>query len=88
MLRRITAWMPRRSTCLPVLHPNLPELYRRKVAALEQALADPVTVAAAAGALRGLIDAILVYPGERRGEVSIQLRGDLAVFLRLGGAPH
>ena len=73
---------------VPVLHPNLPELYRRKVAALEQALADPATAAAAAEALRGLIDAILVYPGERRGEVSIQLRGDLAAFLQLGGAPN
>ena len=73
---------------MPVLHPNLPELYRRKVAALEQALADPATAAAAAEALRGLIDAILVYPGERRDEVCIQLRGDLAAFLQLGCAPN
>ena len=32
--------------------------------------------------LRALIDAILVFPGERRGKVSVTLRGDLAAFLR------
>ena len=58
------------------LHRNLPELYRRKVEALEEALRDPATAMAATEALRGLIDAILVYPGEKRGEVSVQLRGD------------
>ena len=71
---------------VPVLHPNLPELYRRKVEALEAALGDPATAAAAAEALRGLIEAIEVFPGERRGEVSVQLRGDLAAFLHLGEA--
>jgi site-specific DNA recombinase len=73
---------------VPVLHLNLPELYRRKAEALEAALADPATSAAAAEALRGLIDAILVFPGERRGEVSVQLCGDLAAFLHLGDAPN
>lgn len=65
------------------LHPNLPELYRRKVATLEKALAEPATAAAAAEALRSLIDEILIFPGERRGEMTIQLRGDLAAFLHL-----
>ena len=51
---------------VPALHPNLPELYRRRVEAL-----------------RSLIDAILVLPGEHRGEVTVQLRGDLAAFLHL-----
>ncbi len=68
---------------VPFLHPNLPELYRRRVEVLEAALRDPATAAAA---LRGLIDAILVSPGERRGEVTVQLRGDLAAFLHLGAA--
>ena len=62
------------------MHPNLPGLYRRKVETLEIALADPATAAAAAEALRGLIDASLVFPGERRGEVMVQLRGDLEQF--------
>ena len=71
---------------VPTLHPNLPALYRRKVEALEEALQDPDTAAAAAEALRGLIDAILVFPGERRGEVSVELRGDLAAFLQADAA--
>ena len=71
---------------VPVLHPNRPNLYRRKVEALEQALADPATAAAAAEALRSLVDAVLVHPGERRGEAAVELRGDLAAFLHLGDA--
>ena len=40
----------------------------------------------AAEALRSLVDAILVNPGERRGEVSLSLRGDLAAFLEMAEA--
>jgi hypothetical protein len=69
---------------VPVLHPNLPELYRRKVETLEAALKDPAAAAAAMEALRGLIEAIEVFPGAKRGEISVQLRGDLAAFLYLG----
>ncbi len=66
---------------VPVPHPNLPALYRRRVEALEEALTDPETAMAATEALRTLIDAILIFPGECRGEVEISLRGDLAAFL-------
>ena len=68
---------------VPALHPNLPELYRRKVEALEEALGNPAAQAAAVEALRSLIDAISVNPGGRRGEVHVELRGDLAAFMRL-----
>jgi hypothetical protein len=68
---------------MPALHPNLPELYRRKVEALEDALREPMTQAAAIDALRSLIDAILVYPDEPRGKVRVELRGDLAAFMHL-----
>ena len=71
---------------MPDLHPNLPALYRRKLEALEEPLRDPATAMAATEALRGLVDAILIHPGEKRGEVSVQLRGDLASFLYLGEA--
>jgi hypothetical protein len=37
-------------------------------------------------ALRGLIDAIEVCPGKRRGKVSVVVRGDLAAFLHLAEA--
>ena len=33
-----------------------------------------------------MVDAILIHPGEKRGEVSVRLRGDLASFLYLGEA--
>lgn len=66
---------------VPVLHPNLPALYRRRVEVLEEALQDPATAAAAAEALRVLVQAILVHPGARRGEVTLSVRGDLAAFL-------
>jgi site-specific DNA recombinase len=67
----------------PVLHPNLPELYRRKVEMLEKALQDPLAASAAGEALRSLIDAIVVFPGAKRGEVMIELRGDLAAFMHV-----
>jgi hypothetical protein len=66
---------------MPILHPNLPALYRRRVEALEEALSHPETAGPATEALRALVNAILVFPGERRGEVSVTLRGDLAAFL-------
>ncbi|MGC5198083.1 recombinase family protein [Aphanothece microscopica] len=71
---------------VPVLHPNLPALYRRRVEALEEALKDEATALLATEALRTLVDAILVHPGERRGEVSLSLRGDLAAFLEMAEA--
>lgn len=70
---------------VPVLHPNLPALYRRKVETLEEALADPETMLAATEALRSLVDAVLVHPGERRGEVSLSLLGDVAALLHAAG---
>lgn len=71
---------------VPIPHPSLPGLYRRRVEALEQALTDPETAMAATEALRELIEAILVFPEERRGEVRLSLSGDLAAFLHAGEA--
>ncbi len=71
---------------VPTPHPNLPALYRRRVEALEEALTDPETAMAATEALRQLIEAILIFPGERRGEVEISLKGDLAAFLQASEA--
>ncbi len=68
---------------MPVLQPNLPDRYRRVVDGVERALADAATAASAVEALRSVIDVIQVFPGEKRGEVSVQLRGDLAAFMYL-----
>ena len=53
---------------------------------MEEALTDPEATLAATEALRVLINAIVVFPRERRREVSVTLRGDLAVFLRADAA--
>lgn len=63
------------------VHPNLAELYRRKVERLIEALNDPEDRAEAATALRGLIDKIVLTPGARRGEISARLFGDLETVL-------
>lgn len=66
-----------------VLHPRLPELYRDRIAALEEALAAPTDAARAEAfaILRGLIDRIVVHPGPARGESRIELHGQLAGIL-------
>ena len=46
----------------PALHPNLVGLYKRKVAALEEALADPEIRSEAGEILRGLVDRIEITP--------------------------
>ena len=44
---------------------------------------EPAAAAKVTGALRNLIDAILIFPGRGRGEMKVQLRGDLAAFLQM-----
>ena len=46
-------------------------------------LNNPSTAAGAVEALRSVIDAIMVFPGEKRGEVTVELCGDLAAFMHL-----
>jgi site-specific DNA recombinase len=70
----------------PALHPNLAEIYRRKVTDLETALDDASIRGDAALALRGLIDAVVLHPGAKRGEVRAELCGELAALLQLGSA--
>ncbi len=63
----------------PLLHPEMAELYRRKVTTLAQALERSETRTEATEALRGLIDAIVLTPDE--GALRIELRGNLAAML-------
>ena len=65
----------------PRLHPNLAELYRRKVENLREALATPETRTEAIEILRGLIEAIRLHPIE--GGFEIELIGDIANMLKL-----
>jgi site-specific DNA recombinase len=71
---------------LPAIHPNLARLYRDKVARLEEELADPEIAAEAKSVLRSLIKTIKVRPGARRGEVALELHGELAAIVAAGQA--
>ncbi len=71
-------------TPLPSIHPNLAELYRHKVARLEEELADPEIAAEAKSVLRSLIKMIKVTPGTNRGQVELELHGELAAILTVG----
>jgi site-specific DNA recombinase len=65
----------------PRLHPNLAELYRKKVASLQAALGDPATHAEALEILRGLIERVEVHAtGDG---VAIELVGEIANMIRL-----
>jgi site-specific DNA recombinase len=64
------------------LHANLAGMYRQKVAALEQALADPEIKAEAAEIVRSQIEQITLTPGEDGG-LAVLLYGDLARILQL-----
>jgi site-specific DNA recombinase len=64
----------------PPLHPNMSEIYRQRVAALEEGLSDPEARLKAMEALRQLVDEVRLVP--ENGKLEIVLRGDLAVMLR------
>ena len=66
----------------PRLHPRLADVYRDKVTNLVEALNAPDTVADAAEAIRGLIEAVRLMPEE--GELKIEIYGELAALITLG----
>jgi hypothetical protein len=65
----------------PLLHPNLAELYRQRVAQLEEALADPNDGTEAMEMIRSLVDALVLTP--EGGQLRIDLTGALAGILSL-----
>ncbi len=69
---------PRRT---PLVHPNLAEVYRKKVAVLHEALQDEDTMAEATELIRSLVDEIVLTP--ENGELRIDLKGELASILTL-----
>ena len=64
-----------------VLHPNLPELYRRKVGELGKLLEDETARPRAMEIIRSLIERIEVHPGQERGNCQVILVGGLAQIL-------
>jgi DNA invertase Pin-like site-specific DNA recombinase len=66
-----------------LLHPGLSDIYRDKVANLTAALNDPATRTEATEIIRGLLSEIRLTP--EQGALSIELVGELAGLLALGG---
>ncbi len=64
------------------LHPNLAEIYRRKVSELEDALAEPEVRDEALSILRPLIEKIVLRPQENGFE--IELIGEIVAMVALG----
>ncbi|WP_198541042.1 hypothetical protein [Mesorhizobium sp. LCM 4577] len=79
----ITARLELAPTDVPDLHPNIATLYGKRVEQLTQALAHHEDGRPAAEALRSLIGQIVLTPGEKRGEVHAELRGELFGILEL-----
>jgi hypothetical protein len=66
---------------VPLIHPNLAEIYRRHVEQLHQALHDPGTRDEAFNLVRSLIEEIRLVP--ENGRLRVELRGELAGILAL-----
>ena len=64
------------------LHPNLAQVYRRKVERLHEALADPALRDEALGLLRGLIECVVLHPAADGQEVEIV--GEIVRMVELG----
>jgi site-specific DNA recombinase len=63
------------------VHPNVAEIYRRKVRDLTETLAHPETRDEAAEAIRSLVGQVVLTPGEGRGVVKARLSGELMAIL-------
>ena len=76
----------------PDIHPNIAEVYRRKIVRLAEALNRPDERDEAADAIRGLIDRVTLMPGAKRGEVHATLHGEFGAILdwleRRDGPPN
>ena len=77
----LNALLANRPAAEPALHPNLADIYREKVAALHEALADPATKDEAFGIIRTLIDEVRLLPED--GQLRVEIRGALAGILAL-----
>ena len=71
---------------VPDVHPNVADIYRRKVERLAAALNNPGERDEAAAAIRGLIERIVLTPGVAWGETDAKLVGDLGTILEWTGA--
>ena len=71
---------------LPDIHPNVAQIYRRKIERLAEALQHPEDQREAAEAIRALIERVTLIPGAKRGEMEATLQGELGAILTWLGA--
>ena len=64
-------------------HPNIGQLYRRRVEHLTKLMSDANTQHEAIDIIRSLIERIVITPGQKRGHPSVELVGGLAAILKL-----
>jgi DNA invertase Pin-like site-specific DNA recombinase len=69
----------------PRLHPNVAEVYRRKVEELHYALRQEHS-GPARELVRGLVESIILLP--ENGRLQVEVRGELAAILRLSGCAN
>jgi len=65
---------------VPDLHPNIAELYRRKVARLSKALDHPDDRHEAMDTIRQRVTRVVITPSATRGEVHAVLHGDIVAI--------
>ena len=80
----VTSTGSRLNIIIGVLHPNMADVYREKVTQLVRGLEQEESRTAAADALRGLIDAIVLSP--QKGALRIELPDNLAAMLKAAHA--
>jgi site-specific DNA recombinase len=68
------------------MHPNIGQLYQRKVSKISQLLTDQACREEAISLIRSLIERIHITPGEKRGQPQVQLVGGLAAILEFAVA--
>ena len=73
-------------TDLPDIHPNVADIYRRKVERLWEALRRPQERDQAAAAIRDLIERITLTPGPKRGQIDATLHGEVGAILEWMGS--
>ena len=70
----------------PDIHPNIANIYAKKVERLADALNRPEDRDEAAEAIRSLIERVTLTPGTKRGEINITLHGEFGAILQWLGA--
>ena len=66
---------------VPGIRPKIADIYPHKVERLADALADPRDRDGAAGAIRRLIERLVLNPGEKRGTMHAALHGHLGTII-------